>query len=247
MEGERVLCIVLFVLVAVASRAHSSLSLGSFENGITEMATSLALNSSLTSLDLRNNNIGPNGGGMLARGLRDNRTLVSLDLRWNEIGNPGALAFKDLFVTGMNTVLKSVKLVGNKVSDVILTQVEDLMARGRGLGAMVEAGGGSMEDEFHVVKGKNEELQKELAKMSAELQAAKDENRTKDSEYEIINAKSKVRVLGGGARSERRGLDRGTKDGAKDEALRIPRHRSNAMNSPASLVASFVRRRARRL
>ena len=52
---------------------------------------------------------------MLARGLRDNRTLVTLDLRWNEIGNPGALAFKDLFVTGTNAVLKSVKLVGNKV------------------------------------------------------------------------------------------------------------------------------------
>lgn len=66
-------------------------SLGSFENGLTEIATSLALNNTLKTLDLRNNNIGPNGGSMLARGLRDNRCLNELDLRWNEIGNVGAL------------------------------------------------------------------------------------------------------------------------------------------------------------
>ena len=77
-----------------------------------------------------------------------------------------------------------------QISDVVLTEVEDLMARGRGLSGAVEAGA-NMADEFHVVKGKNEELQKELAKLSAELQAAKEENRTKDSEYAIINAKGK--------------------------------------------------------
>lgn len=91
-------------------------SLGSFENGLTEVASALALNTSLTTLDLRNNNVGPNGGSMIARGLRDNRTLTSLDIRWNEIGNPGGLSFKELFTTGSNSFLKSVKLAGNKMS-----------------------------------------------------------------------------------------------------------------------------------
>ncbi|GMI17045.1 hypothetical protein TrLO_g15324 [Triparma laevis f. longispina] len=162
-------------------------SLGSFENGLTEIATSLALNNTLKTLDLRNNNIGPNGGSMLARGLRDNRCLNELDLRWNEIGNVGALAFKEIFTVGHNTMLRSLKLAGNKISDVVLTEVESV------IGKKIEPGieGGTISDEYHVVKGKNEELQKELAKMAAELQAAKDENRTKDTQHEIVNARSK--------------------------------------------------------
>ncbi|GMH82027.1 hypothetical protein TrVE_jg194 [Triparma verrucosa] len=162
-------------------------SLGSFENGLTEIATALALNSSLQSLDLRNNNIGPNGGSMLARGLRDNRCLQSLDLRWNEIGNTGALAFKEIFTIGHNTLLRTLKLAGNKISDVVLNEVEAVVGR------KIEPGvsGGSMSDDYHVVKGKNEELQKEIAKISAELQAAKDENRTKDSQHQIVHARSK--------------------------------------------------------
>ncbi len=163
-------------------------SLGSFENGIVEVSTALALNSSLTSLDLRNNNIGPNGGATLARGLRDNRTMLTLDLRWNEIGNPGGLAFKDLLVSASNNVIKSIKLSGNKMSDVILTEVEDLMARVNKPGAMTSS---NIADEYHVIRGKNEELQRDIAKMSAELQAAKNELKTKDASFEIVKAKSK--------------------------------------------------------
>ncbi|GMI33117.1 hypothetical protein TrCOL_g9409 [Triparma columacea] len=164
-------------------------SLGSFENGLAEVASALALNTSLVTLDLRNNNIGPNGGSMIARGLRDNRTLSSLDIRWNEIGNPGGLSFKELFTTGSNSFLKNIKLAGNKMSDVILTEIEGAMSKravaGGGLSAAFAA------DEIHVVKGKMEELQKDLAKLSAENMALKDENKKKDGHWQIQHAKSK--------------------------------------------------------
>lgn len=164
-------------------------SIGSFENGLAEIASALALNTSLTTLDLRNNNIGPNGGSMIARGLRDNRTLTTLDIRWNEIGNPGGLSFKELLATGSNSFLKNVKLAGNKMSDVILTEIEDSIARretaGGGLSAAFAA------DEIHVVKGKMEELQKDLAKLSAENMALREENTKKDGQWQVQNAKSK--------------------------------------------------------
>ena len=103
-------------------------SIGSFESGLQEVAQGLALNTSLVTLDLRNNNVGHSGGSALARGLRDNSTLEELDLRWNEIGNSGGLAFKELLSEGLNHALKSVKVAGNKMTDAILTDVEGLVS-----------------------------------------------------------------------------------------------------------------------
>ena len=49
--------------------------LGNFESGLMEVASSLRINTSLTKLDLRNNNIGQHGGTALARALSVNRSL----------------------------------------------------------------------------------------------------------------------------------------------------------------------------
>ena len=168
-------------------------SLGSFENGLVEISSGLALNESLVNLDLRNNNIGPNGGTMIARGLRDNRTLKSLDIRWNEIGNPGGIAFKELFTTSSNSFLNDVKFVGNKISDVINSDIEELIGKRKGAGGGLTATFAS--DEVHVIKGKNDELQKEIEKMSAELQMLRQEGKKRDGEMKVQEARSKSEAV----------------------------------------------------
>ena len=168
-------------------------SIGSFENGLSELSLALSLNTSLVSLDLRNNNIGPAGGQMLARCLRDNRTLKTLDLRWNEVGNPGGVAFKELLTSGMSLAVTEIKLAGNKMSDVVLSEVETLLTRiSGGVGAVTSL---SMADDYHVQRGKNEELSREVAKMTSEIQELKSENKTKDTVHEVSRAKSKSEML----------------------------------------------------
>ena len=62
-------------------------SVGWCDSTMEKLANVLEVNVSITSLDLRNNHIGPAGAKSLARALKhSNSSLQVLDLRWNDIG-----------------------------------------------------------------------------------------------------------------------------------------------------------------
>jgi chromosome segregation ATPase len=174
-------------------------SVGSFANGLQELSLALSLNTSLTHLDLRNNNVGEEGGACLARALRSNRTLRSLDLRWNELGNTGGLAFKELMQSGSSVTCKDIRLAGNKMSDSIMNDIDNLLKRMSSTAAL-SAGGDAEDlaqsaDDYHVLAGKNEQLTKELSKLSAEVTHYKNEAKVKDSKHSVESARNKNELL----------------------------------------------------
>ena len=68
-------------------------SLGHWSTGMSALAEGLAVNQTLTVLDLRNNQISHESASELAACLKRNRALKALDLRWNNIGLLGGRAF----------------------------------------------------------------------------------------------------------------------------------------------------------
>jgi hypothetical protein len=83
--------------------------------GATALATALQTNTTLTSLDLANNNIGAAGATALATALQTNTTLTSLNLDGNYIGASGATALAMALQT--NVILTSLNLVNNRIGD----------------------------------------------------------------------------------------------------------------------------------
>jgi hypothetical protein len=61
-----------------------------------QLADALKGNSSLTSLDMGGNNIGPEGITVVLNALRGNDTLETLELSFNPIGDKGAKALSDV-------------------------------------------------------------------------------------------------------------------------------------------------------
>jgi NLR family CARD domain-containing protein 3 len=61
-----------------------------------QLADALKGNSSLTSLDMGGNNIGPEGITVVLNALRGNDTLETLELSYNPIGDKGAKALSDV-------------------------------------------------------------------------------------------------------------------------------------------------------
>jgi hypothetical protein len=80
------------------------------------LARGLARNESLTSLDLRNNRIGPAGLCSLAEALRANAVLRCLDVRWNAGGTVGVAALRSVLQTS-NTSLISAGVAGNDAGE----------------------------------------------------------------------------------------------------------------------------------
>jgi len=66
-------------------------------SGIKELASAIAVSGSLTSLNLRCNNIGPEGGKAVAEALRVNGSLTSLDVSDNHIGEEVAIELVNIF------------------------------------------------------------------------------------------------------------------------------------------------------
>ena len=64
-------------------------NIGLMDIGIEFLAESLKLNTTVNSLDLRNNRIGPQGAESIARMLKTNTALTRIDLRWNELSPVG--------------------------------------------------------------------------------------------------------------------------------------------------------------
>ena len=79
------------------------------------LAETLLLNTTVTSLDLYNNDLGEGGGRALAETLRLNTTLTSLDLGFNDLGEGGGRVLAKTL--RLNTTLTSLDLFGNGLGE----------------------------------------------------------------------------------------------------------------------------------
>jgi Ran GTPase-activating protein (RanGAP) involved in mRNA processing and transport len=102
-------------------------SIGLFNHGINSLSTSLEYNQHLTSLDLRNNDIGTAGGCALAHALRKNSTLQTLDLRWNKIEDMGGEALVETFQLSQG--LRDLHLAGNRLSTDLIGKLSAIKER----------------------------------------------------------------------------------------------------------------------
>ncbi|KAG0050367.1 hypothetical protein BGZ90_007077, partial [Linnemannia elongata] len=80
-----------------------------------QVVLSVTANSNLTTLDLRDNSIGPNGGQALSEALKNNSTLTTLDLGINSIGEHGTQALSEALKT--NSTLTTLKLRRNSIGE----------------------------------------------------------------------------------------------------------------------------------
>jgi len=104
-----------------------SLEWNAIGNGTAAVYDLLVGNTSVTSLDLRNNRIGPEGANPLARLLQDNKSITAVDLRWNDLGAEGSRCLLQTLQATSPQVLTSLELSGNKVPDETLQQLESLL------------------------------------------------------------------------------------------------------------------------
>lgn len=102
--------------------------IGTDDAGPRSLAVALqAAHSALTSLDLRNNRIGPRGVKHLAEALVHNVTLVSLDLRWNSAAKEGGEALESALRA--NRKIMHLPLEGNRVPGGVLQRITTLLGR----------------------------------------------------------------------------------------------------------------------
>ena len=119
-----------------ASRSLRSLSLewnslGLFPEGFRALASCLsASNSTLTSIDLRNNRLTADAGTALSSALRTNRSLNTLDLRWNSLGELGCRSLSQALE--QNSTLTTLHMSGNNASESTLKSIRTSIERNRG-------------------------------------------------------------------------------------------------------------------
>ncbi|KAI5617649.1 leucine-rich repeat-containing protein 45 [Silurus asotus] len=101
-------------------------AIGMWEEGFSVFCEGLASNSSLTQLDLRNNQINHQGAAEIALALKRNSILRELDLRWNNIGLLGGRAL--LEALQQNHTLLQLEMAGNNIPSDILRAIEQSMA-----------------------------------------------------------------------------------------------------------------------
>ena len=83
------------------------------DEGATSLSQALKVNSTLTNLDLRGNSIGAEGATSLAQALKVNSTLTTLDLGWNSIGAEGATSIAQALK--VNSTLTNLDLGSNRI------------------------------------------------------------------------------------------------------------------------------------
>ncbi len=110
------------------------------------LGNALMGNTSIVSVDLRNNRISRSGTVYLSDLLRHNSTIQAVDLRWNEIGSDGAKTLATVLQTNEHIV--SCELAGNKVHEDLLKFIEDLLSRNKN-----EAVARSARTEKELIKG----------------------------------------------------------------------------------------------
>ncbi|KAI7796621.1 leucine-rich repeat-containing protein 45 isoform X1 [Triplophysa rosa] len=100
-------------------------ALGMWEEGFAIFCEGLASNTSLTQLDLRNNQINHQGAAELCIALKRNTTLQELDLRWNNIGLLGGRSL--LEAMQQNRTLLKLEMAGNNIPSDTLRAIEQSM------------------------------------------------------------------------------------------------------------------------
>ncbi|KAI4891653.1 hypothetical protein NFI96_019934 [Prochilodus magdalenae] len=100
-------------------------ALGMWEEGFSIFCEGLASNTSLTQLDLRNNQINHQGAAELALALKRNSVLQELDLRWNNIGLLGGRSLLDALQ--QNRTLLQLEMAGNNIPSDVLRAIEQSM------------------------------------------------------------------------------------------------------------------------
>ena len=85
-------------------------SLGIAASDIGILTEALAINKTLTCLDLRNNQLSPESGSYLAKMLSINSALKTLDLRWNSIDDSAAIQMENAVKQNNTSSLQQVSL-----------------------------------------------------------------------------------------------------------------------------------------
>ena len=94
--------------------------------GATSFSQALALNTSLTTLDLTDNSIGAEGASSLSQALAVNTSLTTLDLSRNSIGAEGTTSLSQALA--LNTFLTTLHLSLNSIGDVGATSLSQAVA-----------------------------------------------------------------------------------------------------------------------
>ncbi|XP_053196929.1 leucine-rich repeat-containing protein 45 [Scomber japonicus] len=97
-------------------------ALGVWDEAFSLFCDGLASNSTLTHLDLRNNQINHHGASELALALKHNSNLEVLDLRWNNIGLLGGRSLLEALHKNKNIV--QLEMAGNNIPSDILKALE---------------------------------------------------------------------------------------------------------------------------
>ncbi|KAI1896646.1 hypothetical protein AGOR_G00096910 [Albula goreensis] len=97
-------------------------ALGMWDEAFSIFCEGLGSNSSLTQLDLRNNQINHQGAAELSLALKRNNTLQELDLRWNNIGLLGSRSI--LEALQQNRTLVQLEMAGNNIPSDSLKAIE---------------------------------------------------------------------------------------------------------------------------
>ena len=99
-------------------------NIGSSNLGMIALHELLQNNTAITSIDLRNNHIGPQCAGAISNIIKDSSSLKTLDLRWNELGDEGAQLILIALQNNPNKV--QVDLSGNKISQELIVSLESI-------------------------------------------------------------------------------------------------------------------------
>ena len=85
------------------------------DEGVKAIASAISVSASLTSINLRGNNIGDEGAKYVAKGIAVCASLTSIDLSWNRIGNEGAKHIAESIAVSAS--LTSIDLNDNWLTD----------------------------------------------------------------------------------------------------------------------------------
>ncbi|XP_068756016.1 NLR family CARD domain-containing protein 3-like, partial [Montipora capricornis] len=114
------------------------------DEGATSLSQALAVNTSLTTLDLSRNSIGDEGATSLSQALAVNTSLTTLDLSCNSIGAEGATSLSQALA--VNTSLTTLHLSHNSIGDAGATSLSQALAVNTSL-TILALSGNSIGDE----------------------------------------------------------------------------------------------------
>lgn len=101
--------------------------IGSSNSGLEALHELAKASKTLTSVDLKNNQINSDAAHYIASIIRDSQTIESLDLRWNNLGDDGAKHIIEAIKNQSRKV--RVDLSGNKISEDLLASLQEVQER----------------------------------------------------------------------------------------------------------------------